>query len=499
MKSDEAQQWPHDEDLEWHYADCFIPLEELETEPLPPPGWIARFWPAVVAAWAIVIITTVWFWLRQELSTEDVEQVTPQEISLIEARLLDILPPRQIGEDPTQRQLPAELVGKARLLLGQGDDTQNVLAKIALKNDNGADFTIHALKQEPVTLAFRLITLEGHNWYNAGEFDRAVKSYEQALALQPEDADALRNAAIAHSQAKQGDIAAHKKRAVGLLKQAVAQAKEGSALWCELQNNLGLAWMESLDGDRADNLRQAIAAFRSAPGILACDGDSALRAKLQANLGIAWLAMDTGHRMGNLHNAIDAFRSALGVYTRDGHPLEWALTQNKLGKALLALADLRTGDAGENLAQAVAAFRAALELLVRDEHPLEWAEAQNNLGLALDRLPTGEADGNRRQAIAAFQAAEKVYNRTLHPTEWAATRFNQAVVLRHLADTAVKGCDHLWQSVAYLKAAASVWTQEAYPVPHKNQILPFTQAVGEAWTTRGCGTAKALDGIPAAK
>jgi len=384
-------------------------------------------------------------------------------------------------------------------LLRQGNDEQNVLAKIALKNDNGAGFTLDALKQEPVALAFRLITLEGHNWYNAGEFDRAVKSYEQALALQPEDAAALRNAAIAHSQAKQGDIAAHRKRAVELLRQAVMQVADGSAQWCELQNNLGLAWTESLDGDRGENLRQAIAAFNSAPGGLACDGDPVLRAKLQTNLGIAWLDMGTGYRVGNLNNAIVAFRLALAVYTRDGHPLEWAMAQNKLGKALLALAESRGGDGGDDLAQAVAAFRAALELLARDEHPLEWAEAQNNLGLALDRLATGEPDGNRRQAIAAFQAAEKVYNRTLHPMEWASTRFNQAVALKHLADTAAKGCDHLWQSAAYLKAAAGVWTAEAFPAAHQDRILPFTQTLGEAWSARGCGTDKTFDGIPAAK
>jgi tetratricopeptide (TPR) repeat protein len=489
----------NDEEDKWHYTDYFVPGDELEAE-APAPSWLARFWPALVAVLAIGIMVTVWIWQARSSGGDYLPgQASDKDIGLIDAQLREFLSPKQIGEDPTQRQMPAELLGKAKMLLAQGNDEQNALAKIALKNDNGADLTIRALKREPIAQAFRLLTLEGHNWYNVGEFDLAVKFYEQALVLQPEDADALRNAAIAHNQAKQGDMTAHQQRALELLRHAVEQAAAASAQWCELQNNLGLAWTESLSGDRDDNLRQAIAAFRSAQGSLACDGNPAFRGKLQNNMGAAWLKMSAGDQAGNLHNAIAAFRLALEAYTSQEHPLEWAMVQNNLGKALIALADLHVGDVGESLTQAAAGLRSALEVLVREEHPLEWADVQNNLGLALDRLPTGELNENRRKAIAAFQAAEKAYSRTIHPMEWASTRFNQAMALKHLADTATKGCDHLWQSMAYLKAAASVWTPEAFPVSHQSHVAPLTQAVREAWHIRDCGTEKTLDGIPAAR
>ncbi len=133
--------------------------------------------------------------------------------------------------------------GKARQLLAQGDEEQNLVAKIALKNDSGAEPIINVLKKEAVERAFSLLTLEGHNWYNAGDFDRAAKVYEQALALKPDDPAALRNAAVAHGQSSQGGSEVHWERAIELLRQGVEQAAPGSALWCELQNNLGLAWI----------------------------------------------------------------------------------------------------------------------------------------------------------------------------------------------------------------------------------------------------------------
>jgi len=484
-----------------------IVLDEA-AEPAAPPRRLARLWKplaAALAAVALAAIAAVWIGLHPAKPPDESgqrnrgEPISPKDMALIEAQLREILPPRQIGEDPSQRQLPVESLGKTKLLLAQGNEEQNVLAKIALRNDKGADFTINALKQEPVNQVFRLLILEGHNWYNAGEFDSAVKSYEQALALQPKNADALRDAAIAHTQARQGDAAAHWARAVELLRQGLEQVDADSAAWCELQNNLGLAWMESPAGDRGDNLKQAMAAFRSAPSKLACDGRQALWARLQNNQGAAWLKTDGGDRVGSLRNAVAAFHATLDVYTRNEHPLEWAMAQNNLGEAWAALAGQPGGDAGENLAQAVAAFRAALEALSRDEHPLEWAKAQNNLGLALDRLPAGAPAENRRQAIAAFQAAEKAYSRTLHPMEWASTRFNQAMALKHLADAESKGCDHLWQSMAYLKAAAGVWTPKDFPLPHKSKVEPLARDVRETWRAQGCGADKALEDIPAAK
>lgn len=209
--------------------------------------------------------------------------------------------------------------------------------------------------------------------------------------------------------------------------------------------------------------------------------------------------MEGGDRTGSLRNAVAAFRQALEAYSRKEHPQEWAMAQNSLGEAWMALAGQPGGNPGESLEQAAAAFRLAAQALSRDEHPLAWAKTQTNIGLALDKQPAGDPAENRRQAIAAFRAAEEVYSRPLHPAEWAATRFNQAQALKHLADAEAKGCDHLWQAMAYLKTAAGVWTPQAFPMSHQNRIVPLTQAVHETWRAHGCGAEKLLEDIPEAK
>lgn len=114
---------------------------------------------------------------------------THERLARIEAQLREALTSKQLGEDPTQRQLPPELLEKAKLLLQRGTKEQQAVAEIALKHHDQADRLIQDLKKEPLAEAFRLLSLEGDNWYNAGEFDKAIPPYEQAWALQPDNPD----------------------------------------------------------------------------------------------------------------------------------------------------------------------------------------------------------------------------------------------------------------------------------------------------------------------
>lgn len=61
---------------------------------------------------------------------------------------------------------------------------------------------------------FTAFSRRGDYHYFRGEPDAAIMPYEKALALRPDDRTARNNAAIAHSQARLGDIAAHQRRAI---------------------------------------------------------------------------------------------------------------------------------------------------------------------------------------------------------------------------------------------------------------------------------------------
>jgi len=306
------------------------------------------------------------------------QQSTHARLAAIAAKLDAFNAPTQAGEDPTQRQLPPTLLKAAKELAERGNKEQQAVAAIALRQHAEADRLIQDLKRDPLAEAFRLLTLEGDNWYNAGEYDRAIGPYEQALALRPEDPQAMNNAAIAHAQARLGDIAAHQRKAIALLTQAQGTwtREAHPADWALIQNNLGEAWRIMPTGDQAENLGKAIAAYGLALEVRTREAHPAEWAATQNNLGTAWLNMPTGDRAENLGKAIAAYGLALEVYTREAHPVECAMTQNNLG---IAWADMPTGDPAENLGKAIAAYGLALEVYTREAHPVEWATTRFNL------------------------------------------------------------------------------------------------------------------------
>ncbi|MCH9697345.1 MAG: hypothetical protein K0U68_04500 [Gammaproteobacteria bacterium] len=66
------------------------------------------------------------------------------------AKIREFVEAKQAGEDPTKKQLPPELIAKARELLKRGNQEQQALAAIALKQHQTADRIIQTLKKDPL-------------------------------------------------------------------------------------------------------------------------------------------------------------------------------------------------------------------------------------------------------------------------------------------------------------------------------------------------------------
>jgi tetratricopeptide (TPR) repeat protein len=86
--------------------------------------------------------------------------------------------------------------------------------------------------------------------------------------------------------------------------------------WARIQNNLGHAYADLPTGDRAENLRRAIACYEAVRCTKSFRGDR---------------AEDVGR-------AIACYQEALRVLTEPSFPVEWAGTQRNLARALLDLA-----------------------------------------------------------------------------------------------------------------------------------------------------------------
>ncbi len=106
-------------------------------------------------------------------------------------------------------------------------------------------------------------------------------------------------------------------------------------------------------------------------------------AGLQHNLGAAYSDLPAGDRAKNLRRAIACYEAALQVRTREDFPVNWAATQNNLGAAY---SDLPAGDRAENLKRAIACYEAALQAFHLTGMDNYLPIVNENLEMAKDEL-----------------------------------------------------------------------------------------------------------------
>ena len=194
--------------------------------------------------------------------------------------------------------------------------------------------------------------------------------------------------------------------------------------WAKVMMNLANAYNNRIRGDRAQNLEEAIAAYRQALEVLTRQAMPVEWATVMMNLANAYYYRIRGDRAQNLEEAIAAYRQALEVLTRQAMPVEWAQVMMNLANAYLPhsgrpgaepgrghrrlppgaggddppgharrvgdrhdepgdrLPDRIRGDRAQNLEEAIAAYRQALEVLTRQAMPVEWATVMLNLANA---------------------------------------------------------------------------------------------------------------------
>lgn len=120
-----------------------------------------------------------------------------------------------------------------------------------------------------------------------------------------------------------------------------------------IHNNLGNAYWSRIEGNRADNLEQAIAHYSLALEVRTRDAFPADWAMTHNNLATAYWNRIEGSRAANLEQAITHYSLAFEVYTRDAFPVKCRLSQRNLGH-------LYFGERGWS--EALVAYTAAIEI-----------------------------------------------------------------------------------------------------------------------------------------
>ncbi|MBK8985340.1 MAG: tetratricopeptide repeat protein [Chloroflexi bacterium] len=246
---------------------------------------------------------------------------------------------------------------------------------------------------------------------------------------------------------------------------AIITRMQNEALWAALQSELGrnLAWTPQ--GDRAENIEQAIAAYQDALQVRTRAAMPVQWASTMNNLATAYFSRIRGDRAENIEQAIAAYQEVLQVTTRAAMPVEWATIMNNLAAAY---SDRIRGDRAENIEQSIAAYQDALQVRTRAAMPVDWAQAMNNLALAYGNRIRGDRAENIEQAIAAYQDALQVRTRATMPVDWATTMNNLAIAYgnRIRGDRA----ENIEQAIAAYQDALQVMTHATMPVDWANTM-----------------------------
>jgi CHAT domain-containing protein len=197
--------------------------------------------------------------------------------------------------------------------------------------------------------------------------------------------------------------------------------------WATLQNQLGHAYLNRIQGKRAENLETAITYFNAALEVYKHE-DKNFReqwATIRNNLGEAYRNRIRGEKPKNLETAITYFKAALEVHTLKDFPQEWVRLQNNLG---LAYSECIWWKNSDYLEAAIDCYLDVLKVCAAQVFLQEWADAQRNLGDAYRvRLRTqreNEKIERWRAAIDCYLAALHVYKREDSSEQWAVIQNN---------------------------------------------------------------------------
>ncbi|MCW5702324.1 MAG: CHAT domain-containing protein [Bradyrhizobium sp.] len=203
---------------------------------------------------------------------------------------------------------------------------------------------------------------------------------------------------------------------------------EAPEFYASVVQDLGVAYDRRIRGDRAENTEKAIACYNDALGFYTKERAPHAFARIQTNLSIAYRARLVGDPAENLDNSIRAAEAALEVISCEDDPAGWATIQMNLGSSLAAR---HRGDPAENFQRAMSAYDAALTVFSYETYPHAWANVRSNMGSAYLQHSGIPPQGERtRRAIECFQDALRVHTREQSPASFAVTVYQLAEAYR---------------------------------------------------------------------
>ena len=233
--------------------------------------------------------------------------------------------------------------------------------------------------------------------------------------------------------------------------------QENPALWAELQNGLANGLARSPQGDRADNIEQAIIHYLEALKVYTENDFPIDWANTCSNLALAFTYRIKGNRADNIEQAIDCCKKSLNVYIEKKSPKSWASIHSNLG---LIYPNRIQGNRSDNIEQSIYHCNQALKIYKKVD--FFWALIQNNLAIAYTNRVEGVKANNIEQAIDHCNKALKAFTEKDFSEDWAMTQNNLANAYseRIRSDRA----ENIKQAIKHYEEALKVYTQKDFPI-----------------------------------
>ena len=264
-------------------------------------------------------------------------------------------------------------------------------------------------------------------------------------------------------------------RALDAYGRALAHARAGQRDWAQVQYGLGQVLIERQQGNRADNVEQAIAAFAHAATVITKETAPALWADIQIGLSKAHWHRVLGTRTQNLEQALAYAEAALSAIDAQRATHDRSAALQALGAAWFGRI---AGSRADNIEKSIAAWEEALAVTSKDRWPVAWAGLQDNLAMAYAERVRGDHDANVLQAARLFERAAEVFTRAAHPAEWAQLNMNWGNLLQE--ELPGDRVAHLEAAISHYHNALEVYTRQDFPERWARVHLNL----GQAWRLR---------------
>jgi len=333
-------------------------------------------------------------------------------------------------------------------------------------------FLLHRKFQRAMRMAQTAMDMDERlNWSN-----RAFQVVEAINPgpLSPAEARTLSTLHAIRGQAylelRARDYASFSRLAVSDLEAATTYlTAEDGTYWSQAMKLLSRAYFENVDGNRADNIENAIKTAEAALSAIDPLRDRGVGIEIVHNLAGYHESRMHGDGRENKQKALSIMQRAQAVVSVEFDALEWAMVTASLGLSYHKCG----GNNGEDTETAIRLIESALPILVDKASIEQWVTATMNLSLCYSARIKGDLIANHEKAIQIIEQALEKFSREQDPQLWGALQMNLGGLRAGRGDGA--RTDNLNRAIRALESALEVFPPETFPIEHAQILLNLSQ------------------------